>query len=149
MKSMKTRWITTVSLLVFAFTSTTTIMAQGPYSKGNRGDENRNRREREIEEELNRNEAYRYDDRNYGFNNYGVTKRKPSAPRMHRPPAPSHRHVWVGEEWVWTRYGYQYRPGYWIPMRPNMRYVQGYWQRVHKGWTWVPGRWEKTRGRNW
>jgi hypothetical protein len=54
-------------------------------------------------------------------------------------------HVFVDGHWVWTAYGWQWRPGYWIASRPGFVYVQGYWDYWGGRWAYRPGVWARHR----
>jgi WXXGXW repeat (2 copies) len=54
-------------------------------------------------------------------------------------------HVFVDGHWVWTAYGWQWRPGYWIAARPGFVYVQGYWDYWGGRWAYRPGVWARHR----
>jgi hypothetical protein len=59
-----------------------------------------------------------------------------------RPPAPSPRHVWIGEEWTPSGGTYAYKGGYWAePPRPHARWIPGHWRQTPRGWVWRPGHW--------
>lgn len=61
---------------------------------------------------------------------------------VHRPPAPSPRHVWVEEDWVPRGRTYVWHGGYWAaPPRPHAVWVPGRWMRHRGGWVWKAGYW--------
>jgi len=60
-----------------------------------------------------------------------------------RPAAPSPRHVWVEDEWVWRNGNYEHVDGYWAEPGPGYHeWVAGHWRESRRrGWVWVPGHW--------
>ena len=76
----------------------------------------------------------------YSTNTYAqevVVGVRPHMPHFDRGPAPSPRHVWIGEEW-------EPRGGAYV-------FVGGHWaEPPHPGWMWIPGHWKDTpRGSIW
>ena len=61
---------------------------------------------------------------------------------VHRPPAPSPRHVWVEEDWRPAGRTYQWHGGYWVaPPRQRAVWVPGHWDHRRHGYVWVAGYW--------
>jgi YXWGXW repeat-containing protein len=60
-----------------------------------------------------------------------------------RPIAPSPRHVWVEDEWVWRNGNYEHVDGYWAEPAPGFHeWVPGHWRgNDRRGWRWIPGHW--------
>lgn len=70
---------------------------------------------------------------------------EPTPPVYVHPVAPSPRHVWVADEWVWTNGAYVHHPGYWqVPPHGYHTWVNGHWikERGH-GSYWVAGHWHR------
>lgn len=91
-----------------------------------------------------RNRYDRNPSRNDRYYQAVYVKHKPRIPRNVKSVRPSRRHIWVGEDWIYTRGAYRYQPGYWVIPARGRHFVEGHWERVRKGWYWVPGFW--TRG---
>jgi hypothetical protein len=71
-----------------------------------------------------------------------VIKIRPVAPRVVRVVAPSPRHIWVEEDWLWENNNYVSRGGYWAaPPRYNAIWIKGHWKNTRRGWIWKPGHW--------
>ena len=59
-----------------------------------------------------------------------------------RPARPSHRHVWIEEEWTPSGGTYVFKGGYWAaPPFAGARWHRGHWQHTRRGWVWRPGHW--------
>lgn len=73
-----------------------------------------------------------------------VLPTRPSIAARPRPPRPSPKSVWVSEEWLPSRNGYIYNPGYWSPPpRRGSVYLPGRWAKHGPGFVWVTGHWRK------
>lgn len=74
-----------------------------------------------------------------------IVRVRPDRPHrviMHRPMAPSPRHVWVEEDWVPQGRSYAWHGGYWAaPPRAGAIYIPGHWQNTRRGSVWIPGHW--------
>jgi len=71
-----------------------------------------------------------------------VVSVRPPVPHYERVPAPSPRHVWIGEEWEPRGGAYVFVGGHWAePPRPGVVWVPGHWRRRPGGEAWVPGHW--------
>jgi hypothetical protein len=67
---------------------------------------------------------------------------RPAAVVRVRPVAPSPRHIWVSDNYIYRHRAYRYRGGYWsVPRRGYHGYVDGYWRQNRRGYIWVPGYW--------
>ncbi len=53
--------------------------------------------------------------------------------------------AWIEGRWVWTSYGWQWYPGYWVAARPGFVYVQGYWDYWGGRYVYRPGSWARYR----
>jgi hypothetical protein len=58
-----------------------------------------------------------------------------------RPAPPSHEHIWITGDWVWTGGRYAWHEGHWERRREGGVWIDGHWQSAHGGWKWVPGHW--------
>lgn len=54
-------------------------------------------------------------------------------------------YTWIEGRWVWTAYGWQWYPGYWVAARPGYVYVQGYWDYWGGRYVYRPGSWARYR----
>jgi len=71
-----------------------------------------------------------------------IRPNRPGPAVVVRPPAPSPRHVWVGEEWTPNGAAYAYHAGYWaVPPHPGQVWIAGHWADRHGGSVWIAGRW--------
>ncbi|MBS1496504.1 MAG: hypothetical protein JSU03_02455 [Bacteroidetes bacterium] len=69
-------------------------------------------------------------------------KVRPVAVVKVRPVAPSARHIWVADEYVYRNNRYEVVPGYWaVPPSGRAVWVQGHWKHKRRGWFWIPGHW--------
>jgi len=53
--------------------------------------------------------------------------------------------TWIEGRWVWTAYGWQWYPGYWVAARPGFMYVAGYWDYWGGRYVYRPGTWARYR----
>lgn len=59
-------------------------------------------------------------------------------------------YTFIEGRWVWSAYGWQWYPGYWVAARPGFIYVQGYWDYWGGRYVYRPGSWARYRdGRVW
>ena len=59
-----------------------------------------------------------------------------------RPVAPSPRHVWIDEDWVWRGGAYVAVGGHWaLPPNPGWIWYGGHWGHGPRGDRWYPGHW--------
>ena len=81
----------------------------------------------------------------YSNNTYAqevVVGVRPHIPHFERGPAPSPRHVWIGEEWEPRGGAYIFVGGHWAePPHPGWRWIPGHWKDTPRGSFWVAGHW--------
>jgi hypothetical protein len=70
---------------------------------------------------------------------------RPPVPVIVRPEAPSHAHVWIGEEWEERGGQYAYVGGHWAaPPYARAIWVPGHWRREgRRGERWIRGHWRR------
>jgi hypothetical protein len=67
---------------------------------------------------------------------------KPAPVVRVRPVAPSPRHIWVSDGYVYRRGRYVHNSGYWAAPRIGYSsYIEGHWKQGRRGYVWVPGYW--------
>lgn len=54
-------------------------------------------------------------------------------------------YTFIEGRWVWTAYGWQWYPGYWVGDRPGYMYIQGYWDYWGGRYMYRPGSWARYR----
>lgn len=54
-------------------------------------------------------------------------------------------YTFIEGRWVWTAYGWQWYPGYWVAERPGYVYIQGYWDYWGGRYLYRPGSWARYR----
>ncbi len=72
-------------------------------------------------------------------------KIRPTVPLIVRPAQPSHRHVWIDEEWQPDHGSYRYSGGHW-DAPPHRGYIRrpGHWRRHDQdGDEWIQGSWRR------
>lgn len=76
-----------------------------------------------------------------------VVKVRPTHHRVAvvRPIAPSPRHIWIDDEWVWDarRGEYIVVAGYWAAPKFGHVWVPGHWKDTRRGSYWVAGHWRR------
>ena len=81
----------------------------------------------------------------YSTNTYAqevVVGVRPHMPHFDRGPAPSPRHVWIGEEWEPRDGTYAFVGGHWaMPPQPHMVWISGHWRETPHGSVWDRGHW--------
>jgi len=79
----------------------------------------------------------------------GHVAREPVYVQYQRPSRPSTVHVWIDDDWAWSRQSHAYlqRAGYWERPRQNQVYVSGDWRSTPKGKAWSKGHWQKANQR--
>jgi hypothetical protein len=69
-------------------------------------------------------------------------KVRPQRPHYDHWAAPSHKHIWIDEDWEARGNDYVFVGGRWAePPRDNDVWIAGHWRRRHHEWVWIPGHW--------
>lgn len=77
----------------------------------------------------------------------GVVYSAPPAVRVEAPPpAPYAGAAWVGGNWYWNGYDWEWRSGYYVQARPGYSYVQPSYVRRGGGYYYVQGGWRRGGG---
>jgi len=57
-------------------------------------------------------------------------------------PALTPYHVWIEGNWIWSRNGYAWQPGYWHEQRSDMVWIPGHYTWTPRGYIFVMGYWD-------
>jgi hypothetical protein len=77
----------------------------------------------------------------------GYVATEPAYVEYTRPPRPSTNHIWVDDNYEYSRQNHAYvqKNGYWKKPGNNSAYIPGHWQSSPRGQYWVQGHWQRNR----